>query len=132
MAKAAADAQAIFKGDCAACHAEKARGLLGKELYAAACGICHDSPRRAAFVPDLHGLKQPADLDYWKTIIARGKPHTMMPGFATRGGRAVDGDAGVFAGGVFGEDVSGPAARRGEIGSTAVAAIDRRFALEWR
>ena len=82
MGKAAADAKAIFKGDCATCHVDKARGLLGKELYAAACGICHDSPHRASFVPDLHGLKQPTDLDYWKGIIARGKPHTVMPGFA--------------------------------------------------
>jgi mono/diheme cytochrome c family protein len=86
LAKAAADAQAIFKGDCAACHVDKARGLLGKELYMAACGICHDSPQRAVFVPDLHGLKTPAALDYWKGIIARGKPHTMMPGFASAQG----------------------------------------------
>jgi mono/diheme cytochrome c family protein len=80
MGKAAADAKAIFKGDCATCHVEKARGLLGKELYAAACGICHESPRRASFVPDLRALKQP--MDYWKGIIARGQPHTVMPGFA--------------------------------------------------
>jgi len=86
MAKTAADARAIFKGDCAACHADKARGLLGKELYAAACGICHDSPRRAGSVPDLRGLKGPVDLDYWKAIIARGKPRTMMPGFAAAEG----------------------------------------------
>ena len=86
MGKAAADARAIFKGDCATCHVDKARGLLGKELYAAACGICHDSTQRAAFVPDLRGLKQRADLDYWKAIIARGKPHTMMPGFAGAAG----------------------------------------------
>jgi mono/diheme cytochrome c family protein len=79
---AGADARAIFKGDCAACHADKARGLLGKELYEAACGICHDSPKRAGSVPDLRALKPPADLDYWTAIIARGKPHTMMPGFA--------------------------------------------------
>ncbi|MGA2541064.1 MAG: c-type cytochrome [Verrucomicrobiota bacterium] len=86
MGKAAADARAIFKGDCATCHVDKARGLLGKELYAAACGICHDSPRRASFVPDLRALKQPTDLDYWKTIITRGKPHTIMPGFASAEG----------------------------------------------
>ena len=86
LAKAAADAQAIFKGDCAACHADKARGLLGKELYMAACGICHDSPQRAGIVPDLHRLKAPPALDYWKGIIARGKPHTMMPGFASAEG----------------------------------------------
>jgi len=86
LAKAAADARAIFQGDCAACHADKARGLLGKELYAAACGICHDSPQRAGFVPDLHGLKPPPVLDYWKAMIARGKPQTMMPGFASAEG----------------------------------------------
>jgi len=86
MDKAAADAKAIFKGDCATCHVEKARGLVGKELYAAACGICHDSPRRASFVPDLRALKQPRDLDYWKGIITRGKPHTVMPGFAAAEG----------------------------------------------
>ena len=84
--KAAADARAIFKGECAACHADKARGLLGRELYEASCGICHDSPRRAATVPDLRGLKRPADLASWKTLIACGKPHTMMPGFAAAEG----------------------------------------------
>lgn len=86
MAKAKEDARAIFKGDCATCHADKARGLLGMELYNAACGICHDSPRRASFVPDLHGLKQPAGLDYWKKIISHGKPRTTMPGFASAEG----------------------------------------------
>jgi len=82
VAQAAADARAIFKGDCAACHADKARGLLGKELYAAACGICHDSPHRAGMVPDLRALKQPGTLDYWTQIISYGKPNTLMPGFA--------------------------------------------------
>ena len=85
-AKAAADARAIFKGDCAACHVEKARGLLGKELYAAVCGICHDSPKRAGSVPDLRNLKPPRDFDYWKGIITRGKPKTLMPGFAASEG----------------------------------------------
>ena len=84
--KAAADARAIFKGDCAACHADKSRGLLGGDLYAAACGICHDSPHRAGMVPDLRALKRPTDLDYWKGIIANGKPNTMMPGFASAQG----------------------------------------------
>jgi mono/diheme cytochrome c family protein len=37
-------------------------------------------------VPDLRGLKLPSDLDYWTAIIARGKPHTMMPGFAREEG----------------------------------------------
>ncbi|HXR05755.1 MAG TPA: hypothetical protein VN765_00400, partial [Candidatus Acidoferrum sp.] len=46
----------------------------------------HDSPRRASSVPDLHGLKKPTDLDYWKGIIVHGKPHTVMPGFAAAEG----------------------------------------------
>jgi mono/diheme cytochrome c family protein len=56
--------------------------LLDRKLYEAACGICHDSPQRAKEVPDLRALKQPTDLDYWMRIIDRGKPHTLMPGFA--------------------------------------------------
>ena len=82
MLKAAADPRAIFQGDCAACHVDKARGLLGKDLYLAACGICHDSPHRAGAVPDLRALKQPAGYDYWKSIITFGKPHTLMPAFS--------------------------------------------------
>jgi mono/diheme cytochrome c family protein len=33
-------------------------------------------------VPDLHALKQPTSLEYWKAMISFGKPHTLMPGFA--------------------------------------------------
>ena len=84
--KAMADAQAIFKGDCAACHADKGRNALGQDLYAADCGICHESSHRESLVPDLHALKQPTDFDYWKTIISAGKPHTMMPAFAAAQG----------------------------------------------
>jgi mono/diheme cytochrome c family protein len=79
---ATTDAREIFKGECATCHADKARGLLGGDLYAAACGICHDAPRRARVVPDLRTLKQPVDLDYWRQIISHGKTNSMMPGFA--------------------------------------------------
>jgi len=84
--KAAADAQAIFKGDCAKCHADKGRNAFGQDLYAADCGICHEASHRASLVPDLHALKQPTDFDYWKTIITLGKPHTMMPAFAAAQG----------------------------------------------
>jgi mono/diheme cytochrome c family protein len=86
MIKAVADAQAIFKGDCARCHVEKGRQALGQDLYAADCGICHESSHREKFVPDLHALKQATDLDYWKTVISLGKAHTMMPAFAAAQG----------------------------------------------
>jgi len=82
MAKAMGDAQAIFKGDCMKCHVDKGAKTLGQDLYAADCGICHESSHRDSAVPDLHALKQPTNLDYWKTMISFGKPHTMMPGFA--------------------------------------------------
>ncbi len=82
LAKAKADAQAVFKGDCAACHVARGRNTFGQDLYAADCGICHESSHRDSAVPDLHALKQATDLDYWKSIITLGKPHTMMPAFA--------------------------------------------------
>jgi mono/diheme cytochrome c family protein len=92
MATAAADPQAIFKGDCVKCHVEKGRNTLGEDLYAADCGICHESSHRESIVPDLHALKQATDFDYWKMIITFGKPHSMMPGFgAAQGGPLTDG-----------------------------------------
>lgn len=91
MTKAMADAQAIFKGDCAKCHVDKGRNAFGQDLYAVDCGICHESSHRESLVPDLHALKQPTDFDYWKTVISVGKPHTMMPGFAAaQGGPLTD------------------------------------------
>ena len=50
QALAKADRQAVFKGDCAKCHAEPAKGKMGKELFAAACGICHEAEHRASMV----------------------------------------------------------------------------------
>src|ERR1700677_1845847 len=82
MSRATADPHAIFVGDCASCHVDKGRTALGQDLYAADCAICHESSHRASAVPDLHALKNPTDFDYWKALIAHGKPHTMMPGFS--------------------------------------------------
>jgi mono/diheme cytochrome c family protein len=82
MLRAAANPQAIFRGECAKCHVDKGARAFGQDLYAADCGICHESSHRDSVVPDLHALKQPSDLEYWKVVITYGKPHTMMPGFA--------------------------------------------------
>lgn len=79
---AKADRTAIFRGDCASCHVEKGRGKLGKELYDASCGICHDAEHRAEMVPDLRNLKHDTNADYWRTWISLGKAGTLMPGFA--------------------------------------------------
>jgi len=79
---AARDRQAVFKGDCAKCHAEPTIGKLGHELYKAGCAICHEAENRAAMVPDLHALNHPTDAEQWKQWITSSKPGSMMPAFA--------------------------------------------------
>jgi mono/diheme cytochrome c family protein len=83
---AAADRQIVFKNDCARCHAEPAKGKMGRELFTAVCSNCHESPNRASVVPDLHALKHPTNREYWKQWIAFGKPNSLMPAFATEHG----------------------------------------------
>ncbi len=88
---AAADRQAVFKGDCAKCHADPAKVATGHNLYALMCGICHNAKPRASMVPDLRLINHPTDLEFWKTNIANGKPGTMMPAFAkSQGGPLTD------------------------------------------
>ena len=84
---ALADKQAVFKGDCAKCHAESGKGKSGQELYVAVCGICHDAAHRASMVPDLHALKHPTDAALWRKWIVSGKTGSLMPAFSqTEGG----------------------------------------------
>jgi cytochrome c553 len=83
---AKADRQAVFKGDCASCHVQKAIGKLDKDLYEAACGICHEAEHRATMVPDLHALKHETNAEYWKTWVDNGKEASLMPAFAQRNG----------------------------------------------
>lgn len=90
---ARANAQAVFKGACASCHATPAKGRFGGELYMAACGICHEAgSRQASMVPNLHQLKKPTDFNFWKNTIANGVTNSLMPAFAARnGGPLTDG-----------------------------------------
>ena len=91
MQIASVDRQAVFKNDCAKCHSEPTVGKNGKELYAAACGVCHDSEHRATMVPDLHNLNHSTDRIFWKVWISQGKAGSLMPGFAkTQGGPLSD------------------------------------------
>jgi mono/diheme cytochrome c family protein len=82
MQMALTDRQVLFKGDCAKCHADTAVGKTGEPLYAAACGICHNSPHRAAMVPDLAKLNHPTNDDHWRKWIRSGRVGSMMPAFA--------------------------------------------------
>ena len=83
---ALADRQAVFRGDCASCHVDKAKDKLGKELYVAACGICHDAEHRASMVPDLRVAKAERNDDYWRNWIANGRQGSLMPAFALPAG----------------------------------------------
>ena len=79
---AKSDRQAVFKDDCATCHAKPGTGKYGKVLYDAVCGICHEGEQRATMVPDLHNLKTTTNDEFWRTWIAHGKPGSLMPAFA--------------------------------------------------
>ena len=86
-----ADRQAVFKGDCAHCHVEPVIGKMGKDLFTAACGICHEAEHRATMVPDLHALAHETNAEFWKTWTAHGKVGSLMPAFArTDGGPLSD------------------------------------------
>jgi len=87
-----ADRQAVFKGDCARCHFEPAKGKLSADLYAAACGICHEANPRATMVSNLHALNHPTDYAYWKQWITNGKPGSLMPAFAANQGGPLTGE----------------------------------------
>jgi mono/diheme cytochrome c family protein len=86
MAIAKADRQAIFRGDCASCHARNVEGKYGSDLYDAVCGICHEAQNRATMVPDLHHLTVPTNDDFWRTWITYGKPGSLMAAFSTAQG----------------------------------------------
>jgi mono/diheme cytochrome c family protein len=80
---AAADRQAVFKGECVTCHVQRGEGKYGQPLYEADCAICHEGDRRATMVPDLHALKTPTNFEFWRIWIAHGKPGSLMPAFST-------------------------------------------------
>lgn len=85
------DRQAVFRGECGKCHSEPTKGKTGKELFSAACGICHEAEHRASMVPNLKVLKKPQDREYWVRWIAHGKANTLMPAFSqTKDGPLTD------------------------------------------
>ncbi|WP_404423365.1 c-type cytochrome [Nibricoccus sp. IMCC34717] len=85
MQLAQADRQAVFKGDCARCHSPAPTVTEGRLLYGQACGICHESPNRAASVPLLRTVLT-QERGYWEPWIRDGKQGTMMPAFAKASG----------------------------------------------
>ncbi|MGC9941867.1 MAG: DUF1573 domain-containing protein [Verrucomicrobiota bacterium] len=91
IARAKVDRQAVFKGDCASCHAKDIEGKYGQQLYLSVCSVCHEAEQRATMVPDLNKLNVPTNREFWRTWITYGKPGSLMPAFATaQGGPLTD------------------------------------------
>lgn len=90
LAVAAADRQAVFRGECASCHVTPTVGKKGAELYATACGICHDAENKATMVPALRDLKHPTDRAFWMQWIRNGKANSLMPAFDLKQGGILD------------------------------------------
>jgi mono/diheme cytochrome c family protein len=90
LQSALSDRQAPLKGDCAKCHVEPTAGKYGRDLYVAACGICHNAERRAEMVVDLQERVRtnsvPFPAEYWNMFVTMGKPGTLMPAFAKEHG----------------------------------------------
>lgn len=87
------DRQAVFHSvdgqDCAKCHVQQGDGKMGQPLFAADCGICHESPNRAAGVPDLKAIAavKQTNFDYWREWIKDGgRNGSTMPAFGQEHG----------------------------------------------
>jgi mono/diheme cytochrome c family protein len=121
---AAADRQVVFRGDCARCHVEPTKGKVGKELYTAACGICHDSPHRASMVPALRGRPVAFPAVYWNQWILHGKEGSLMPAFAhAKGGPLSQEQSDSLTAYLTGEFLKEPAPEKTPAPSTTPAAI---------
>lgn len=90
IAAAKIDRQAVFRGDCASCHAKDVAGKYGPVLFAQVCAVCHEANPRATMVPDLHHLKDPTSDEFWRAWITSGKAGTLMPAFSTAQGGPLD------------------------------------------
>ncbi|MBL9126255.1 MAG: DUF1573 domain-containing protein [Verrucomicrobiales bacterium] len=91
MQIALADRFAVFRGECASCHATPADGKHGPALYTAVCAVCHDSHNRASMVPDLKNLGHATDREHWVRWITFGRHGSLMPAFAqSEGGPLTD------------------------------------------
>lgn len=89
---AAADRQAVFRNDCATCHVQPAVGKHGRELYATACGVCHEAEHRASMVTQLRGRPGSFPRDYWLNWIRNGKDGSLMPAFELKKGGPLSDD----------------------------------------
>jgi len=76
--------RSVFDGKCATCHAEPAKGkVIGSEIYAAVCVMCHGGDAKGAYAPSLRKFK---DLEILSAVISNGTGSHHMPAFAKEKG----------------------------------------------
>ncbi len=86
------DRSAIFKGDCAACHAEPALYRVDQELFESVCYMCHGHyglGGHAQRINDFFYLTQKSD-DFFRKAIREGIEGSSMPAFAKEFGGPLD------------------------------------------
>lgn len=83
---AMANRQAVFRGDCASCHAARIGTQTGGDLFQAACVVCHVTAHRASMVPDLMVATEHRDAAFWRKWIGEGREGSLMPAFAKKNG----------------------------------------------
>ncbi len=71
--------EAIFSDGCRSCHADRAKGKSGAELYKAVCLVCHKQGK-SAMPLDAAWVKQQKSAE-WQSVISKGRKS--MPGFAS-------------------------------------------------
>ena len=81
---ASVDRQAVFRGECASCHATPTEGKEGEALFQKACAICHSASPRASMVPELFTGSGSHDVAYWRKWISEGREGSLMPAFAQK------------------------------------------------
>jgi mono/diheme cytochrome c family protein len=84
---ASVDREAVFRSDCASCHAKPSEHKFGRQLYLDMCStLCHEGDHRATIVPDLHKLNETSSPEFWRRWISHGRSGTVMPAFAISDG----------------------------------------------
>ena len=87
---AAQNRQAVFQNNCVECHVKPTEGKRGRQLYATACGICHEAKNRAPCGTELRAIAKGKDRAYWDQWIRDSKPGTLMPAFGKKHGGPLD------------------------------------------
>lgn len=77
--------ESLFRGECASCHAEPAKGKTGKALFAAVCGQCHGMQAEGATAMGFNRLSylKNFDAERFRDVTRNGlADQQYMPGYA--------------------------------------------------